>query len=350
MFISYLSNSVRFTGRWAKNDTLIVTPVPGTNKKESAVTTAPGAYFEAAFNGDWCDLRFDISNCPEPLPHLYVQVDGGAKIDVRIAHYIRIETPTAGNHVVTVYFKSSMESLQRWHEPLGAKVDFLGFDADAEGVLPEDNRKIIQFLGDSITEGTWVDDERTAYGAHNSVYDRNNLFNTQYQNDSTATYAYHTAKLLGMRPYITGYGCLGLIRHGNGGLPAAAGVYPYYFDGHPIERDIADIIVINYGANDFMATADEYTAAYEEFLGIVRSFNPSAKIVVMSAFLGRYPEELSATVARYNKEHDENILFIDATDWVPKEPVHPTREGHQIIARKLTDILTEHFNLEPHRA
>ena len=343
MFISYSSDSVRYTGRWAKKDMFNVTPIPGTSKTESAVTTAPGAYFEVAFNGDWCDLRFDVMNCPEPLPHLYIQVDGGAKVDVRVAHYIRVETPTAGNHVVTVYFKCSMESLQRWHEPLGAKVDFLGYDADAAGVLPEDNRKIIQFLGDSITEGTWADDERTAFGAHNSPHNRNNLFNTQYQNDSTATYAYHTAKLLGMRPYITGYGCLGLIRHGNGGLPAAAGVYPFYIDGYPIEHDIADVIVINYGANDFMATAEEYTAAYEEFLGIVREYNPKAKIVVMSAFLGHYPEELSAAITRYNKEHNEDILFIDTAGWIPKEPLHPTREGHKTVANKLAEILKKHL-------
>ena len=328
MKISPCSSAVRYTGRWVK-------------KENEAVTTAAGAYFELAFAGDWCDLQFNLSLCAEPLPHLYIQVDGGAKVDARIAHYMRVETPERGNHVVTVYFKNTMEDQPRWHEPLIAKVAFTGAEAEAEGILPEDNRKMIQFLGDSITEGTWVDEQRTAYGVKGNGSNNGNHRNMEYQNDSTATYAYQTAKLLNMRPYIMGYGCLGLTRQGNGGVPVASLSYPYYFDGYPIEKDEPDIIVINYGANDFKPSAEEYVAEYEKFLGIVREMNPSAKIVVLSAFLGRHPQELEAVVKKYNREKDDDVLFIDSAGWVPREPIHPTREGHRAIAEQLAKILKE---------
>lgn len=332
MIISHLSESVRYTGRWVK-------------REDAAITTAPGAYFEIAFKGDWCDLRFDMERYSEPFPHLYIQVDGGAKIDARIAHYMRIETPDNGNHVVTVYFKNTMEDLQRWYEPLVARVAFIGAEAEAEGVLPEDNRKIIQFLGDSITEGTWTDIERTAYGATNGDDDPGNHRNMEYENDATATYAYRTAKALNMRPYIMGYGCLGLVRPANGGVPPASKSYPYYFNGYPIEKDIPDIIVINYGANDLRFEKEAYIKAYSEFLPQVRELNPTAKIVVMSAFMGVHPEAVGEMVAEYNKKSGDDVLFIDSTGWIPRDPVHPPREGHQTVAEHLSEILKKELGV-----
>lgn len=333
MIISHLSPAVRYTGRWVK-------------REDAAITTAPGAYFEIAFNGTWCDLRFDMSLYSEPFPHLYIQVDGGAKIDARIAHYMRIEAPDDGNHIVTVYFKNTMEDLQRWYEPLVARVAFIGAEADGEGVLPPDNRKIIQFLGDSITEGTWVDIERTAYGATDGDDDPGNHRNMEYENDATATYAYLTAKALNMRPYIMGYGCLGLVRPANGGVPPAGKSYPYYFNGYPIEKDIPDILVINYGANDARYTMEEYIKAYSEFLPLAREINPTAKIVVMSAFMGVHPEEVGKMVEKYNSDYNDDVLFVDSTGWIPRNPVHPPREGHRVISEHLSAILKEKLEIE----
>ena len=333
MIISHLSPAVRYTGRWVK-------------REDAAITTAPGAYFEIAFNGTWCDLRFDMSLYSEPFPHLYIQVDGGAKIDARIAHYMRIEAPDDGNHIVTVYFKNTMEDLQRWYEPLVARVAFIGAEADGEGVLPPDNRKIIQFLGDSITEGTWVDIERTAYGATDGDDDPGNHRNMEYENDATATYAYLTAKALNMRPYIMGYGCLGLVRPANGGVPPAGKSYPYYFNGYPIEKDIPDILVINYGANDARYIMEEYIKAYSEFLPLAREINPTAKIVVMSAFMGVHPEEVGKMVEKYNSDYNDDVLFVDSTGWIPRNPVHPPREGHRVISEHLSAILKEKLEIE----
>lgn len=332
MIISHLSDAVRYTGRWVK-------------REDAAITTAPGAYFEVAFCGTWCDLRFDMSLYSEPFPHLYIQVDGGAKIDARIAHFMRIETPDEGNHVVTVYFKNTMEALQRWYEPLIARVAFTGAEADGEGVLPPDNRKIIQFLGDSITEGTWVDEPRIAYGAKDKNDDCMNYRNMEYENDSTGTYAYLTAKALNMRPYIMGYGCLGLVHPANGGVPVAKEAYPCYFNGYPIEHDVPDVIVINYGANDASAPVEEYIKAYSEFLPLVREINPTAKIVVLSAFRGVHPKEVGEMVEKYNSEHNDDVLFIDSAGWVPKEPVHPLREGHRVISEHLSKILKEKLDI-----
>jgi len=320
MVISHLSESIRYTGRWAKQE-------------EAAVTTAPGASLELAFQGKACMLLFSVSMNALPYPRIYIQVDNGARVEAGVDHYIRVEAAEAGNHVVKVIYKSAMEKQPRWYEPLIGKISFLGYEADAEGVLPEDNRPVIEFIGDSITEGIWVDDGRKPY----KFWQENLVF----ENDSTGTYAYMTAEALNMKPYIMAYGGLGLTKGGNGGVPIAAKAYPCCFDQTPAEPSGAEIVVINFGANDQYVTADVYIEKYEEFLGLVRSIHPTAKIVVLSAFGGFHHTELETFVAEYNQKKDEKIFFIDSTGWIPKEPSHPLRSGHAIVAEKLTAILKE---------
>ena len=322
MEINHLSNSVRYTGRWAK-------------REDAAITTATGGTIELAFTGKCCVLKFDMHLNSEPFPHIYIQLDNGAKTETRIEHFIRVEAPESGNHVLKIIFKCSMEDQQRWYEPLVAKVAFIGAEADGEGILPEDTRKIIEFIGDSITEGTWVDEHRMPYG------DRRNHRNMAFQNDSTGTYAYLTAEALNMKPCIMGYGSVGITKSGGGGVPKVADAYPYYFHNHPIEPSGAEIIVINHGANDYMASAEEYINGYKELLDIVRNINPTAKIIVVAAYVERFNSELGEMIENYNTEKNDHIYFINTKGWIPKEHIHPTRDGHRIVANNLTNKLRE---------
>lgn len=315
MLINHLSKSLRYTGRWNISDTV-------------ATTTSLGATIELAFSGSYCVLLFDVNMNAEPFPHIYIQLDDGAKIETRIENYIRIEAQDNGNHILKLIYKSAMEMQPRWHEPLIGKISFKGAEIDAEATLPEDNRKIIEFIGDSITEGIWVDEDRKPY----SFYQKNMVF----QNDSTATYAYLTAQALGMRPYIMGYGAVGITKGGNGGVPKVSEAYPYYFGTHTAKPSGAEVIVINHGANDFYAEETDYIKGYEEFLDLVRKINPLAKIVVLSAFYGVHNEALGKMVDEYNKSRNENVFYIDSAGWIPKEPLHPAREGHKVVAEKLT--------------
>lgn len=318
MIIEYSSRAVRYTGRWAM-------------KTGVAETTAPGAMMEIAFAGRECVLLFNVNMNFDPYPHVYVQVDDGARVETRIDHYVRVEALESGNHVVKMIFKSAMENQPRWHEPLVGKISFIGAEAEAEGVLPQDNADIIEFIGDSITEGIWVDDARKpfSYGQHNMVY----------QNDATATYAYLTAQALGMRPYIMGYGAVGITKGGSGGVPKVIDAYPYYFDKLPAEPSGAKIIVINHGANDHLAAAEDYVEGYAQFLDLVRQRNPEAKIVSLSAFGGYHHTELGEMIARYNQSRKTKVLFIDSYGWIPARPTHPGREGHAIVAQHLVPIL-----------
>lgn len=318
MFFSSNDNSIRYTGRWKKYD-------------DMTVTTAPGGMIEIAFEGKMAVLHFDIETNRIPYGHLWISVDGGAKTESAIDRYIRICAENDSLHIIKIVYKSSSEIHHRWYQPLEGKVSFLGYDAEKDGILPDDNRKTIEFIGDSITEGVLID----AMYAPNP-YDQ---WNRPYQDDVTATYAYLTAEKLNLKPIIMGYGAVGMTRIGCGSVPKAYDSYPYYFANEPMESANADYILINHGANDRGSKEEEYITEYERFLKLVRARNKNSKIIVLSAFCGAHAEALGRLVEKYNSENDDSVLFIDSTGWVPIEPLHPLRDGHRIISEKLTEIL-----------
>jgi len=318
MFFGVCDKSVRMTGRW--------------NITENAATaTAPGSMIEIAFSGKNIVLHFDVTTNIHPYPHLWIVVDDQVKVETAVDHVLRIETMTDGKHIVKVIFKGAVEIQHRWYAPLIGKVTFTGYDADESTELPDDNKKIIEFIGDSITEGVLVD---AFY-----EYEAYNQNNRPRQDDATATYAYLTAMALNMRPVIIGYGAVGTTKSGQGSVPKASESYPYNYAGSPAKPSGASVIVINHGANDRGASAERYIAGYRDLLEEVIKLNPDTPIVVLSAFYNVHVPQLKVFVAEYNKEHMADIKFIDSSGWIPKEPLHPLRDGHRIVSEHLVEEL-----------
>ena len=137
-----------------------------------------------------------------------------------------------------------------------------------------------------------------------------------------------------------GYGATGITVAGQGSVPRGEDAYAYCYNGAPYAGANADIIVINYGANDRLQK-EAYLRGYSRFLHLVRSSNRNAIIVVLSAFYGVYATELNDVVQSYNAEHHDGIIFIDTTGWIPQDPLHPLRDGHSIVAANLTQRLSK---------
>ena len=319
MFFSYNAPSVRYTGRYAKYG-------------DAMVATATGSTAEIAFVGNMITLHFDLDGNEHPLPHLWLSLDGGAKFEVPLDRYLRVECEH-GAHTLTVIHKGAKETQARFFHPLCGKISFLGYEAEGEGALAPDNRKTIEFVGDSITEGVLIDEFYRVAGWEDDQDNR------PYQDDVTATYAYLTAKALGLRDLHMGYGAVGVTRAGCGAVPKAAEAYPYCFEGAPVTYDHPDYILINHGANDRAAGVEAYTTEYYELLKIIRKTHPSAKIFSLSAFVGFAPEELGETVARFNREFHDDVVFISSKGWIPADPLHPYRDGHRIVADHLIEAL-----------
>lgn len=324
MNLSYRHESVRLTGRWDCSDARV------------AVTTAPGSYFEFAFEGRDAVIRFDLRDLVAPYPHLWIELDG-ARVEAPLDAYLRVSAREDGVHLCRVVFKSAVEVHSRWFAPLHGKLSFLGISTEKPAALPEDCRPRIEFVGDSITEGVLIDD---GFAVDRNQYDIDQQ-NRVYQDDACATYAWLTAERCGLRPVIMGYGAVGITHGGCGRVPRAIDAYPYNFDGSVKTEPPADIIVINHGANDRSAAAADYIAGYRALLDRVASLNPHARLVVLSAFCGFCPEELGRMVEDYRRETGRDVLFVDSSDWLPAgTPLHPLRDGHRLIADHLAPIIS----------
>lgn len=324
MFIGFDNPAVRLAGRFAKLGS-------------AAVTTAAGSTIEIAFNGKSIVLQFDITGNEHPFPHLWIQVDNGVKTESAIDRYLRVETVDDGKHIIKIIYKGAKEIQSRWQHPLVGKISFLGADVDDVADLPADDRKTIEFVGDSITEGVLID------GFH-QFYEEDQD-NRPLQDDVTATYDYLTAEALGLRSLHMGYGAVGVTHGGCGGVPKAADAYPFCFYGAPVTYNHPDYILINHGTNDCNASAEQYLMEYRNLLDLIIATHPQSKIIVLSAFCGAFPSELAEFVKIYNAEKQTDILFIDGAGWVPLEPLHPLRDGHRIIADKLICALKENLSL-----
>lgn len=327
MHIPYTHESIRLTGRWDTRD------------PKAAVATTTGAYLEFAFSGKTALARFDVTANASPLLHLWVQVDGGACIEAPIDRYLRVSAKTAGDHVCRIIYKGGTENDRRWFAPLTGKVSFLGVQVEAPAILPADDRPIIEFVGDSITEGVLID---TDFPAEGDVVNYIDQYNRIYQDDVCATYAWLTAEALNLRPINMGYGAVGVTRSGMGSVPPAAIAYPQNFDGSPIEHDgQVHCVVINHGANDRSKPAEVYLEKYAELLDIVRAHQPQAVIVSLSAFCGAFHNELGEMIAAYNEKNGCHVHYIDTNGWIPVSPLHPMRDGHQIVADHLIPLLRD---------
>ena len=323
MFIPCTDTSIRYTGRFAMHN-------------DAMTTTAAGSQIDFAFEGRVLVIEFDITDCVFPFPHVYVQIDGGVKAETQIDRWVRFEMPGDGYHTAKIIYKGGKEILNRWYEPLQGKVALLGYSADASAELAPDNRKTIELVGDSITEGVLVDDLRY-YPA-----DQDNRI---FEDDATGTYGWLTAEALGLRHYHMGYGATGTTRAGCGAVPKCADAYPYCFDGAPVTYGHPDFIMINHGANDRGAPVEKYIAEYRALLELVRTTHPDAKIICLTAFCGCHPDAVKEMVDGFNADHGDDVYFVDATLWVPLEPLHPLRDGHKIVADRLTPMLQERFGL-----
>ena len=316
-FFPYDDPGIRFTGRWAK--------------QEHAMTaTATGSRFSFCFSGDMAVLRFNTTFLQTPALHLYIQVDDGARTECTLERYIRIRT-APGQHTVQVILKSMVEMFPRWHGPLTNRVSLEGVEAEALLELPPETKRTIEFVGDSITEGVLIDADYTPTGK--------DQLDRPFQDDVTATYAWLTAEKLGLEPLMMGYGAVGVTRGGCGGVPQAPDAYPYCFEGAPVTYAHPDYVHINHGTNDSGASAEAYAAGYTALLDSIRAAHPQAKIFAMSVFCGTHEADLEQLIPAYNASRNDQVIFINGSHWLPKDPIHPLRDGHRLAAEKLAQAL-----------
>ena len=325
MKYGYDSGAVRYIGRWGRY-------------REGMAATACGSQMEVAFRGRGAVLHFDPTDSLTPS-HFYIQVDGGARVETVADYTVHIRCAEDGEHVVRVMLKSGGEIQNRWEFPLQCKIHFLSFEADGEGTLPPVTKKRIELIGDSITEGILVEVD--------SPYPDGDDRSRPYYDDFTETYGAMIADALGLEPLPGAYGAVGVTHGGNGGVPRAADMYDYCFEGCPVSYEPVDYVLINHGTNDAWQEAhiQQFAACYRELLDRIVARNPHARIAAIIPFYGCFADELRALIPAYNREKGTSVLLIDTTGWLPQEPIHPLYAGHRLAAERILPTLRRAWGL-----
>jgi lysophospholipase L1-like esterase len=320
---------LQYWGRWDQRNA----------STTGAVTVNTGSTILARFEGTHITLHFTTTQYSHQFPTLWLQVDEGEWKVVRPLEELQISSsplPT-GSHVVRLVVKGFREWENRWDTPLVGSVVFRGVTPAAGTHLlpaPERPAKLVEFLGDSITEGVLV------LNTGRETWTREGW--PQFS-DGRRSWAYQSALLAGAEPRTVGFGRLGLSINANGGVPPALHSFPFVYSGAPIDKTrLPDAVVINMGTNDGQRVSGEvFRPLYRAYLEAIRKTYPFAQILCLRPFNGAHATVIEGVVRELQ---DSKIRYEDTTGWIDPEKhttdkVHLNLEGNRVAAEKVAAIL-----------
>ncbi|MFN8005517.1 MAG: GDSL-type esterase/lipase family protein [Terriglobia bacterium] len=322
----------QYWGRWNLHDA----------GSTGAVTVNTGSTLLFRFQGNNVKLHFTTTQYPQQFPTLWLQIDEGEWKVINPAEEMPLaKTPLAeGPHRVTLVVKGFREWENRWDNPLVSAVIFRGVTLGEGGRLldpPQRPLKLIEYLGDSITEGILVHKPAPEEKGNRGGWPR--------FSDGRQTWAYQSALMVGAEPRIVGFGRLGLTVNANGGVPPAMQSFPFIYEGVPIDTlPQPDVVVINMGSNDRnRASSELFAALYKSYVETIRKKYPTATILCLRPFIGAHAAAIEETVRRLA---DPKVRYVDTTGWIESgkhttDQVHPNLEGNRIAAEKMAIILKE---------
>jgi lysophospholipase L1-like esterase len=305
--------SLHYSGRWN---------IQGGGQ---ATTVNSGSYVIAQFTGTAVTGKFDISvNDKTDMPTVAWRVDNASSWNVaEVAATLSMGSNLpAGVHQITVIARGLDENKNRWSPPLASSVTFLGFDVTGGAVqaTPRAAQPKLEVFGDSITEGVIV--QGGSYMGHSGQC---------WQNDAVYSYPTQTGMMLNADYRQVGFGYQGLLKTGDGGVPAANDSFPWVYKGVPRDDWQPDMVVINQGTNDSAKPAATFKAAYTTFVTTIRTSYPNAKIVALRPFSGAQAAQIQSAVTAANAAGDQRVYYVDTTGWLGNgdfnDGLHPNVQG-----------------------
>ncbi len=279
--------------------------------------------YRGNFEG-YCEIKFtgtSISILAPASGSAYLQIDGGTPVEAAFSGtFPAASNLSAGEHTLRIYARA-----QQAFPQIGGFV----LDENAK-TLPIEKKPVIEFVGDSITEGYVVG-------------------NNSYMN----SYAHKTGQLLGWDYNTIAFG--GITMTPGYGSPDTMGMLERYFvqreytPGDTADTQIPawdttqfvpDYMVINLGTNDWRTPADEFIAAYTSFIEKIQETYPDITIFVMTPFNGQFATQIRTIAAQFK---DENVILIDSAAWgIPggEDNLHPDADSHDVAAQKLYEAIT----------
>lgn len=290
------------------------------------VTLTDGAYLCFLIEGAaFFDVNFTVITTGEE-PYFAYSVDGEKPIRQHITDG-KVMLPDTGRHTVRIVADGMTEGEGKWKKEKGFALRSVTPSEGGTicGIRPTE--KTIFFYGDSITEGVRA----------------LNMSASSKGNSATNAYSWQCAEMLGVTPYLIGYGATGILCQGS--FHTMKNAIDYLSDDRPVDGTaIPDIIVINHGTNDGRYGAEEFGKALWETITRLREKYPCAPIVYLIPFCGAHADTISEVI-----EKMDNTFVISTDGWnIPcTDSLHPNEEGAKkagkLLASALTDIFGEDY-------
>jgi len=296
--------NIKFSGRWdTTTSTTAYTPYWA------------GAYFRTGFTGRTVKLK------QRNAIDLWASIDGGPATFYDEAKGTVNLTPTplaAGNHTLQINYQVIAGS---YHGD--AVFQGLTLDSGATTFAPPAPKKLIEFVGDSITVGTTTSQNaRTAYGW--LIGERLGADHTQIAQGGAALVDTADDRMSLEQQFTK--------------LNPNATTPTWDFS-----RYQANAVVINLGTNDVGrgVSSAQFQASYTSLLRKVRTAYPNAWIFALRTFSGRFGTETQTAVTAFA---DARTSYVDTTGWLTtgdlSDSVHPNDQGHRTITTHLAPIIS----------
>jgi lysophospholipase L1-like esterase len=303
--------NIRYFGRWDFSDPAHFASYWG------------GAYFKVNFTGT--SIKLVVGN----KSNFYSKIDNGPWMSHLNAKDTINLTPAAltnGTHTLVVAQGKDYDYI--------FKFDGLILDPGAKTEKPEVSKKIIEYIGDSITSG-YTD-------AQAEVSD----------------YGWMAAEDLGTEHTQIAYPGIDLLtlpKFGNGMelqyFKARSSKFPDSPDWD-FKVYTPAVIIINLGTNDSNKHLPDslFQRVYTELLTKLRAKFPKAQIFAMRTFLDLETAPTIAAVKARNTAGDDRVHYIDTNGWLGArksddytDGLHPSISGHRKVARLLEQILAPYL-------
>ena len=227
----------------------------------------------------------------------------------------QVTLPDNGPHLVELITAGNTDLDQVWNGQQGFAITGI----ETTGTLTAaPQRPLVDFIGDSITAGCWVAGKHAA---------------ADYRPESN--YVGIACDNLEIDSVRIAYSAAGVLRPGTGGVPVAKDFLLQIDADTSWQPNTPQLVVINLGVNDRRFSADEFSTAYDQFVGQVLASFPDIPVVLLVPFSQTYRAEIAAIAERYQ------LKLVETAGWCTNftDGLHPNQYGAQTGGAHLTNTL-----------
>jgi len=300
---------------------------------------APGVYITAKFKGSRCQILINDENGGNNHNYIEIIIDGKDPYRVELTdktNVINVPAGLADTEHTVIICKDTESNI--------GYIDFIGFRCEKLLPLPSKPSRKIEYIGDSITSGTGMDQSLIPCGK-GQWFDQHNAY---------MSYGALTSRNLNAQWQLTALAGVGLVHSCCDMNVLMPQIYDKVFlRGDTITWDFKayrpDVVTICLGQNDGpKQDSTVFCSAYVNFIKSIRQQYPQADIICLSSPMGdstltnvlkRY---LKAITSSLHASGDKKIhRYFFSRQYHNGCGGHPDLDEHKLIADELTAYIKQ---------